>query len=85
VVEQEEWYTYDKFPRPNVNVLAYVDETMYWPDTSTKMGGDHPLIGTNEHMKARNVYIFMRHHPELFQNKVFTAIFHNAILWGAHR
>jgi hypothetical protein len=85
VVEQEEWYTYDKSPRPNVHVLAHVDESTYSPDTLTKMGGDHPVIWTNEHMKARNVYIFMGHHPELFQNLAFTAIFHNAILWAAHR
>ena len=85
VVEQEEWYTYDKSPRPNVHVLAHVDEATYSPDTPTKMGGDHPVIWTNEHMKARNVYIFMGHHPELFQNSAFTTIFHNAILWAAHQ
>jgi uncharacterized protein len=84
VVEQEEWYTYDKSPRPNVHVLARVDESTYSPDTRTKMG-DHPVIWANEHMKARNVYIFMGHHPELFQNPAFTSIFHNAILWAAHQ
>jgi len=83
VVEKEEWYTYDKSPRPNVHVLAAVDEATYFPDTKTKMG-NHPVIWTNEHMKARNVYIFMGHHPELFQNKAFTTIFHNAVLWAAH-
>ena len=84
VVEQEEWYTYDKSPRSNVHVLAHVNEATYLPDTTTKMGGDHPVIWTNERMKARNVYIFMGHHPELFQNSAFTTIFHNAILWAAH-
>jgi type 1 glutamine amidotransferase len=83
-VEKEEWYTYDKSPRPNVHVLAHVDEATYLPDTATKMG-DHPVIWTNEHMKARNVYIFMGHHPELFQNSAFTTIFHNSILWAAHQ
>jgi len=85
VVEQEEWYTYDKSPRPNVHVLAHVDESTYSPDTASKMGSDHPVIWTNEYMKARNVYIFMGHHPELFQNSAFTTIFHNAILWAAHQ
>ena len=84
IVENEEWYTYDKSPRPNVHVLAHVDETTYSPDTRTKMG-DHPVMWTNEHMKARNVYIFMGHHPELFQNSAFTTIFHNSILWAAHQ
>jgi uncharacterized protein len=84
VVEQEEWYTYDKSPRPNVHVLAHVNEATYSPDTRIKMGSDHPVIWTNEHMKARNVYIFMGHHAELFQNSTYTTIFHNAILWAAH-
>ena len=84
VVEKEEWYTYDKSPRPNVHVLARVDEATYSPDTRKKMG-DHPVIWTNEKVKARNVYIFMGHHPELFQNPAFTTIFHNSILWAAHR
>ncbi|HET7893623.1 MAG TPA: ThuA domain-containing protein [Candidatus Sulfotelmatobacter sp.] len=84
VVENEEWYTYDKSPRPNVHVLAHVDEATYSPDTKTKMG-DHPVIWTNEKVKARNVYIFMGHHPELLQNSAFTTIFHNAILWAAHQ
>jgi type 1 glutamine amidotransferase len=82
VVKDEEWYTWDKSPRGNVHVLASVDENSYSPQTSTKMG-DHPVIWSNEHVKARNVYIFMGHHPDLFVNPAFTAIFHNAILWAS--
>jgi hypothetical protein len=85
VIENEEWYTWDKSPRPNVHVLARVDEATYSPDTRTKMGGDHPVIWTNDRMKARNVYIFMGHHGELFQNAAFGTIVHNAILWAAQR
>lgn len=85
VVDQEEWYTWDKSPRPNVHVLARVDETTYSPDTRVKMGGDHPVIWTNEHYKARNIYIFMGHHPELFENPAFTTIFSNAIFWAARQ
>jgi type 1 glutamine amidotransferase len=84
VVDQEEWYTYDKSPRPNVHVLARVDEATYSPDTRTKMG-DHPVVWTTEHYKARNLYIFMGHHPELFQNPAFTTIFRNSILWAARQ
>jgi hypothetical protein len=83
MVEQEEWYTWDQSPRPNVHVLATVDESTYAPDTKTKMGGDHPVIWSNEHVKARNIYIFMGHHPELFQNASCTRIFLNSILWAA--
>jgi len=84
VIENEEWYTYDKSPRPNVHVLASVDEKSYAPSSDIKMG-DHPVVWTNEHMKARNVYIFMGHHGELFQNSAFTTLFHNSILWTAHQ
>jgi uncharacterized protein len=83
-IENEEWYTWDKDPRPNVHVLATVDEDSYTPSTNIKMGGDHPVIWTNEHKKARNIYIFMGHHPELFQNTSFTTLVHNSILWAAH-
>ena len=85
IIEKEEWYTYDKSPRPNVHVLATVDESSYSPDTKTKMNGDHPVIWCNEHVKARNIYIFMGHHPELFQNPAFTKIFSNSILWAANQ
>jgi hypothetical protein len=82
-IEDEEWYTYNKSPRPNVHVLASVDEGTYLPATEIKMG-DHPVVWTNEHVQAKNIYIFMGHHPDLFQNIAFTTIFHNSILW-AHR
>jgi len=85
VIADEEWYTWDKSPRPNVHVLASVNESTYTPDTKIKMGGDHPVIWTNENVKARNIYIFMGHHPELFQNPAFTSIFKNSIFWAAHQ
>jgi len=47
--------------------------------------GDHPVIWTNEHYKARNIYIFMGHHPDLFQNPAFATIFRNSVFWAAHQ
>lgn len=82
-VLHEEFYTWDKSPRPNVRVLASVDENSYSPNTTIKMG-DHPVIWTNEHYKARNIYIFMGHHADLFDNPAFTTIFRNSIFWAAH-
>jgi type 1 glutamine amidotransferase len=84
VIKDEEWYTYDTTPRPNVHELASVDEKTYTPATDRKMG-DHPVVWTNEHMKARNVYIFMGHRPEHFNNPAFTRIFTNAIFWAAEQ
>jgi uncharacterized protein len=82
MVEKEEWYTYNKSPRPNVHVIASVDESTYSPDSEIKMG-DHPVIWTNLNFPARNVYIFMGHSPVLFQSEVYKTIFTNAIFWAA--
>jgi type 1 glutamine amidotransferase len=82
IVEKEEWYTYNKSPRPNVHVLASVDESTYTPDSDIKMG-DHPVIWSNPNVKARNVYIFMGHSPVLFESEVYKTIFRNAIFWAA--
>jgi type 1 glutamine amidotransferase len=81
-IKREEWYTYDKSPRPNVKILASVDESTYMPDSPIKMG-DHPVVWTNEHVKARNIYIFMGHGPDLLQNSFYTSLLSNAIFWAA--
>jgi type 1 glutamine amidotransferase len=82
VIEKEEWYTYDRSPRPNVRVLARVDEASYQPDSKIKMG-DHPVIWTNERLKGRNLYIFMGHGPELMAHPAYTTLVHDAVLWAA--
>jgi len=82
IVEKEEWYTYNKSPRPNVHVIASVDESSYHPDSDIKMG-DHPVIWTNLNFTARNVYIFMGHSPVLFGSGAYKTIFRNAIFWAA--
>ena len=81
-VPDEEWYTFDRSPRRNVKVLAHVDESSYSAATDVKMG-DHPVVWTNEKFKARNVYFLMGHHAGLFENKDFTTMFGNAVLWAS--
>jgi type 1 glutamine amidotransferase len=49
------------------------------------MGGDHPVVWTNEHMKARNIYIFMGHQPDHFKNPAYTTLFKNSIFWAANQ
>lgn len=82
IIRKDEWYTYDKSPRPNVRVLASVDEGSYSPQSDIKMG-DHPVVWTNPHYKARNVYIFMGHSPVLFDDAAYKQLFTNAIFWAA--
>ena len=82
VLPDDEWYTFNKNPRPNVHVLANVDESTYQPASDIKMG-DHPVVWVNEKMKARNVYFLMGHHANLFKSTDFKTMFGNAILWVA--
>lgn len=83
-ITKDEWYTYDINPRPNVHVLASVNESSYTPNSTIKMG-DHPVVWTNEHVKAKNIYIFMGHDPDLFKNEAYTMLFQNAIFWAASK
>lgn len=82
VIPDDEWYTFNKSPRPNVHVLATVDESTYKPATDIKMG-NHPVIWVNEKMKARNVYFLMGHHANLLKSDAFKTMVGNAILWTA--
>ena len=81
-ITKDEWYIYDKSPRANVHVLASIDEATYNPDKKVKMG-DHPVIWTNETVKARNIYIAMGHFLELFNDGAYTTLVRNSIFWAA--
>ena len=81
-ITNDEWYTFDKNPGPNVDVLARVDESTYKPASSIKMG-DHPVIWVNEKKKARNVYFLIGHHADLLKSDEFKTMFGNAILWAS--
>jgi type 1 glutamine amidotransferase len=83
-ITKDEWYIYNKSPRPNVHVLANINEDTYNPAKDVKMG-DHPVIWSNTNVKARNIYIAMGHFPELFNDEAFTTIFRNAIFWSVGR
>ena len=81
VIPGDEWYTYDKSPRPNVRVLATVDESTYTPASDIRMGDDHPVVWVNEAKAARNVYFQMGHSGQLYDVEAFTTMFRNAIRW----
>lgn len=84
VIPDDEWYTYDKSPRPQVHVLANVDESTYTPASDIRMG-DHPVIWVNEKKSARNVYFQMGHSAKLFETVEFMTMFANAIGWTLER
>jgi type 1 glutamine amidotransferase len=75
----DEWYEFDKSPRPNVHVLAVADESTY---TQNKPMGDHPIIWTNENYE-RMVYIGIGHDASMCADKNFEVLVRNAILWAS--
>lgn len=77
----DEWYEFDKSPRPNVHVLATADESSY---RQNKPMGDHPIIWTNEKYR-RMVYIGIGHDATLCSDKNYETLVTNAILWAAER
>lgn len=79
---RDQWYTYNQSPRPHIHVLASIDENSYAPESKIKMG-DHPVVWTNLHVKARNIYIAMGHYPQLLNDTAYTTLVRNAIFWAA--
>lgn len=80
-IPRDEWYIYHNSPRPQVHVLAHVDEHSYTPASSVRMG-DHPVIWTNPNVPARNVYFQFGHDASLFRQPAFVQMFKNAIRWA---
>ena len=85
----DEWYAFKENPRPNVNVLARLDES------SVKKGrkdendkwrmGDHPLIWWTEKDEMRSFYTVFGHTHEAFQDELVIEHITNAINWAAKR
>jgi type 1 glutamine amidotransferase len=75
----DEWYEFDKSPRPNVRVLARADESTY---KQNKPMGDHPMIWTNEKFD-RMIYICIGHDESLLSNASYVTLLRDAVLWAA--
>jgi type 1 glutamine amidotransferase len=74
----DEWYEFDKSPRPNVHVLATADEKSY---KQNKPMGDHPIIWTNPKFR-RMVYIGIGHDVSMCSDPNFTKLVTNSVLWA---
>jgi type 1 glutamine amidotransferase len=75
----DEWYEFNRSPRPNVHVLATADETSYKQEIPM---GDHPMIWTNPSFD-RVVYIGIGHDTTACTDPNFTILMRDAILWAA--
>jgi MYXO-CTERM domain-containing protein len=76
---RDEWYEWDKTPRPNVRVLGKADERTY---TQVNPMGDHPMIWTCEKYQ-RTLYIGIGHDAADWQNANFNILVRDALLWAA--
>jgi type 1 glutamine amidotransferase len=74
----DEWYEFDRSPRPNVRVLGTVDEGTY---KQTRPMGDHPIIWSNEKY-GRMIYIGIGHSPEDWADRNYTTLVRDAVVWA---
>lgn len=82
----DEWYTFKENPRPNVDVLATLDESSIkkFNNEDFRMG-DHPIIWSQERDGIRSFYTGFGHTHEAFQDKLIVEHIKNAINWAAKR
>lgn len=82
----DEWYSFKKNPRPNVNVLARLDETTIKKSSNDKWKmDDHPVIWWNDKDGIRSFYTVFGHTHEAFQDELVIEHIKNAINWAAKR
>lgn len=81
----DEWYSFKENPRPNVNVLARLDESTIKAENDNWKMGDHPLIWWNDKDGIRSFYTVFGHTHEAFQDKLVIDHITKAINWAARR
>ena len=82
----DEWYSFRENPRPEVNVLAVLDENSIkkYNNDNWKMG-DHPIIWWSEKNGMRSFYTVFGHTHEAFQDEMIREHIKNAVNWAARR
>ena len=75
----DEWYDYRVNPRPNVHVLASLDQQSY---TGSKMGDDHPIMWCHEFEGGRSWYTGMGHTQESYRDPSFLKMLSEGIEWA---
>jgi type 1 glutamine amidotransferase len=82
----DEWYSFKENPRPNVNVLARLDESTITKSKNDKwIMDDHPLIWWTEENNVRAFYTVFGHTHESFQDELVIQHITNAINWAGKR
>jgi len=82
----DEWYTFRENPRPNVNVLAILDESsIKKTENDDWIMGDHPIIWWHEFEGSRAFYTGFGHPHEAFSNVTIVEHITEAINWAGRR
>ncbi len=76
----DEWYNFAANPRGSVTVLATLDEATY---TGGEMGGDHPIMWSNQIDQGRSFYTGLGHNDSTYVDAQFMASIAAAIEWTA--
>jgi len=82
-VRTDEWYNFDVNPRPNVTVLATVDESTY---TGGTMGADHPIVWRHPTGGGgRAFYTALGHTDASYRDPLFQRLLVSGLRWAAGR
>jgi cytochrome c len=76
----DEWYDFRSNPRPDVHVLATLDETTY---SGGSMGADHPIAWCHQPAGGRAFYTAGGHTRESYAEPLFVAHLAGGIRWAA--
>jgi cytochrome c len=77
-VHIDEWYGFLTNPRPNVHVIASLDETTYNPAAGA-MGDDHPITWCQSYDGGRSVYTGLGHTTTAWSNGEFLKLIRGGI------
>lgn len=88
-VIEDEWYSFDRNPRADVDVLISIDESSYdvddnrWFEGANQRMGDHPLVWSKSVGKGRVFQSALGHVPELYSDTLFVQHLRGGIWWAS--
>lgn len=87
-VTTDEWYSFDRNPRNNADILISIDEKSYevednrWFEGAHQGMGDHPLVWCKTVDRGRVFQTALGHEPALYENPLFLKHIEGAIQWA---
>jgi len=79
-MRNDEWYDFQRNPRPFVDVLITIDESTY---SGASMGADHPMTWLHEVDAGRSFYTAFGHTSATYSEPEFRTMLAEAVEWAA--